>query len=127
MVDDAEGLRILVVDDDPDVVELLSIVLRRRGMRVVAARDGLTALEEARHLRPHVAIIDLGLPHLDGCQLARRLGALPERPRLIALTGDSSDQARKASQRAGFAAYVLKPARHDALLRLVVDLGRAAA
>jgi CheY-like chemotaxis protein len=123
----AAGVRVLIVDDDPDVLEMLSMTLRRRGMWVVGVRDGLTALEEARHLRPHVAVIDLGLPHLDGHRLGQQLSALGTPPILVALTGDASPDAMRASEQAGFVAHLTKPANLDSIARLVAELGRAAA
>lgn len=123
----AAGVRVLLVEDDPDLLEMLTLTLRRRGMWVVAVRDGLTALEEARRIRPHVAVIDLGLPHLDGHRLGRQLAASGSGPILVALTGDASTEAMHASEKAGFAAHVVKPANLDSLARLVSELGRATA
>ena len=96
--------RILVVDDNEDALELLAEVLRDAGHVVTTAKDGPTALEAMKTFHADVAILDIGLPVMDGYELAGRLRAeLGEAtPRLIALTGYGQESDRAARQAGGF-------------------------
>jgi CheY-like chemotaxis protein len=103
--------RILVVDDNEDARELLAEILRSMGHEVAMAEDGPTALERLRTFFAEVAILDLGLPVMDGFELARRVreqrGAAA--PRLIALTGYGLDRDVARTRAAGFAVHLVKP------------------
>jgi signal transduction histidine kinase len=118
------AVRVLVVDDNADAADTLARVLRLCGLVVRVAHDGAEALSIAQHFNPEVALLDLGLPRMDGCELAERLRALPglARLRLGALTGygQESDRARTAA--AGFAAHFVKPVKDDRLLEFVWGL-----
>ena len=118
-------LRVLLVEDNADGREALEIVLEQRGLRVRTAADGGEALALARAELPDVALIDIGLPDMDGYELAERLRALPrgDEIRLIALTGFSAHQERSTA--AGFDAHLVKPVAPDALLRVLGE-GRPA-
>jgi CheY-like chemotaxis protein len=105
-----EGRRILVVDDNDDAVETLADVLSQLGHQVATARDGPTALETARHFHPEVCLVDIGLPVMDGYELALRL---------IAVTGYGTDADRRRSKEAGFSAHMVKPVDFQELLRVV--------
>ncbi|HJL18382.1 MAG TPA: response regulator [Sandaracinaceae bacterium LLY-WYZ-13_1] len=121
----AKPIRVLVVEDDPDLGHLIALTLRKHDMQVVRARDGIAALEEARRLEPHVAIVDLGLPHLGGHALGRRLHEMQHDsglPHLIAVTGDASAAAEEASRASGFTAHLVKPAKPNELVGMVRDL-----
>jgi PAS domain S-box-containing protein len=113
--------RILVVDDNEDALELLSEVLRGVGHEVRTAADGPSALEVARTFPAEVAILDIGLPVMDGYELAGRLrdelGA--HAPRLIALTGYGQDSDRARATEAGFAEHLTKPVEAERLLRTI--------
>jgi len=115
----AGPLRVLLVEDNADGREALEIVLAQRGLRVRSAADGGEALAFARAELPDVALIDIGLPDMDGYELAERVRALPggDEVRLIALTGFSAHQERSAA--AGFDAHLVKPVAPDALLRVL--------
>lgn len=117
-------IKVLVVDDDIDLSQLISMTLRSRGMRVVTAHDGISAVEEARRLRPDVAILDVGLPHFDGHSLGEHLRSLQEgpRPRLIAITADGREATKRRSTEAGFDAHFVKPPDADSLADLVLEL-----
>src|SRR5690606_17354706 len=106
------ALRVLVVDDNIDAMQLLVDALRARGHDAVAAHDGPSALAEARLLRPEVAFLDVGLPAMDGYELGARLRQLPglESLRLVALTGYGQSADRQRSKAAGFDAHLVKPA-----------------
>ncbi len=106
-----DGARVLVVDDNVDAADMLAEWLASRGFSTQIAYDGLSALERARAFRPAVAVIDIGLPVLDGYELARRMQAEPElgSTRLIALTGYGEERDRVRSREAGFFAHMVKP------------------
>jgi CheY-like chemotaxis protein/anti-sigma regulatory factor (Ser/Thr protein kinase) len=111
--------RVLVVDDNEDALELLADVLRDAGHIVATAKDGPTALEVMKTFHADVAVLDIGLPVMDGYELAERLraelgGALP---RLIALTGYGRESDRARAREAGFAEHLTKPVDGARLLR----------
>ena len=110
--------RLLIVDDNRDAAELLADLLRDSGFEVVVEPDALRALELAERFSPQLAILDIGLPKLDGYELARRLRAMPHLAnlRLIALTGYGLGSDRERAERAGFDLHLIKPVVHDALV-----------
>jgi CheY-like chemotaxis protein len=114
----------LVVDDNADIAESFARLLRLMGCEAVFTTDPRAALDQARRLKPHIAFLDLGMPHMDGCELARRLrAAFGERLKLVAITAYGSAQDRAATRRAGFDAHVAKPvdpALVDSILRTVL-------
>jgi PAS domain S-box-containing protein len=103
--------RILIVDDNEDAADMLSMVLEARGYATRVAHDGPSALQAAEEFRPQTALLDIGLPVMDGFELARRLRANPTFAglRLVALTGYGQDTDRKRSQDAGFDHHLVKP------------------
>jgi CheY-like chemotaxis protein len=113
----APSRRILVVDDNPDGVETLSRLLRLMGNEVRIAHDGQEALEAAEAFRPDVAVLDIGLPTIDGYEAARRLREQPwgRDMILVALTGWGQDEDRRRSQEAGFDHHLVKPVNAKAL------------
>jgi signal transduction histidine kinase/ActR/RegA family two-component response regulator len=115
------GRRILVVDDNVDGANSLSLLLRVLGHQVDTAYDGATALEVARGCAPDVVLLDIGLPRMDGLEVARRLrdelGLA--RTLLIAMTGYGHDEDRRRSQEAGFNAHLVKPVDLDELRALL--------
>ena len=115
------GHRILVVDDNRDAASTIGRFLSEVGYEVQIAGDASQALAAALVVRPHVAVIDIGLPVMDGYTLGRELrarmgGAVPE---LIALTGYGQEQDQRRSAEAGFAAHLVKPVDAERLTRLV--------
>lgn len=116
--------RILIVDDNVDAAELLSILLERYGHATSVVNDARSALDISGMTKPEVAILDIGLPDMDGYELARQMRARPDgkRVKLIALTGygQSSDRAR--AREAGFDAHLVKPVQIDALATLLQQL-----
>ena len=113
-----KGKRILVVDDNHDASELLAEVLRTLGYEVAVAADGPSALRQFGSFPADVAILDLGLPVMDGFELARRLceDRASARPRLIALTGYGRERDFAQSRAVGFDAHLVKPVDVDTLL-----------
>jgi len=113
--------RILVVDDNTDAAESLAQVLRLNGHEVRTAYDGPTALDLARAQVPEVVLLDLGLPGMNGVEVAQRmrqsLGLTDAL--LVALTGYGQDEDRRRSQEAGFNAHLVKPVNLDAVLMLL--------
>jgi len=103
--------RILVADDNADSLESLAVLLRCDGHEVYTACDGEQALEQAAKHRPEIALLDLGMPKLDGVQVGRKIRAEPwgRAMTLIALTGWGQDSDRKRTQAAGFDAHLVKP------------------
>src|SRR5688500_13011309 len=104
-------LRVLVVDDNIDTAQSLSWLLESSGHEVRAAHRGLDAIDAALDFRPDAVLLDVGLPDVDGFEVARRLRALPgfERTLLIAATGYSRDHHRRRAAEAGFDHYLIKP------------------
>ena len=112
--------RILVVDDNEDAALMLASGLTAYGHDVRVTRDGPTALSLIDGWEPEVAVLDLGLPVMDGYELARRLAERCEAlPRLIAVTGYGQEQDRSRSAEAGFAAHLVKPVEIAALQALI--------
>jgi CheY-like chemotaxis protein len=108
----ARDLHVLVVDDNPDVARALALLLEVLDYRVETAATGAQALELAARFEPRVALVDIGLPDMDGLALARRLRAqYPDRGRLylVAVTGYGHDEARQRSLESGFDEHLAKP------------------
>jgi CheY-like chemotaxis protein len=118
------GRRVLVVDDNVDAAESLATVLRMWDYEVWTAFDGPEALQAAASCRPDVILLDIGLPGLDGYEVARRLRANPTagRPLVAALTGYGQEEDRRRSREAGFDLHLVKPVDPDELLRLLAAL-----
>lgn len=116
------GLRVLVVDDNVDAAESMCTLLTMLGHETAVAYDGPSGLAVAEQFRPRVAILDLGLPHLNGYDLARQLRAGTHAPRLIvAVSGYGQPDDRRKSQEAGFDHHFTKPVELAAL-QAVLDL-----
>jgi CheY-like chemotaxis protein len=114
-------LRILVVEDNQDAAESLAMMLELWGHEVRVAYDGAAALRQAEAATPDVIISDLGLPGMDGYELARQLRARPGSGRvvLIALSGYGRDEDRRQAAEAGFDHHLVKPPEMDMLLQLI--------
>jgi signal transduction histidine kinase len=115
--------RVLIVDDNADAADTLAMLLMGEGHDVRIAHDGLTALREAASFRPRVVFLDLGLPGMDGYEVARRIRGQPDlcSVLLVALTGYGQEEDRRRTEAAGFDVHIVKPASADALLALVVS------
>jgi signal transduction histidine kinase/DNA-binding response OmpR family regulator len=113
--------RILVVDDNVDVVETTTMLLSLSGHQVRSAKDGLQALHLASEFRPDVVLLDIGLPLMDGYEVARRLRQTPQTAGalLIALTGYGQQGDRQRGRDAGFDGHMLKPVDPHALAKLI--------
>jgi PAS domain S-box-containing protein len=116
--------RILVVDDNADSATSLAMLLRVTGDKTFTARDGFEALAEADKHRPDVVLLDIGLPRMNGYDVARRIreNGWGKDMVLIALTGWGQEKDRKESRDAGFDAHLVKPVDYMELTRLLAEL-----
>ena len=102
--------RVLIVDDNEDVVEVLAMALQTAGFETESAFDGPAALRLARSFFPHVALLDIGLPVMDGYELAGKLRCdYGPSLRLVAITGYGEESDRARSFEAGFDEHLTKP------------------
>jgi signal transduction histidine kinase/CheY-like chemotaxis protein len=117
------GLRVLIVDDNTDAAEVLALALRKRGYQVAVAHDGPQALATAAAFEPMTAVLDIGLPVMDGYELAKELrqraGGRPLR--LIALTGYAQPGDQERSRVAGFDLHLVKPIDLHTLMSVLDD------
>jgi signal transduction histidine kinase len=118
-------LRIALVEDSADIREMTADLLTTLGHEVQAAEDGEKGLELILKQRPDVALVDMGLPGIDGCGVAAKVRALYDRQtiRLVAMTGYGLDSDRARARAAGFDDYLVKPADLDSLLRALSTRG----
>jgi len=119
------SIEILVVEDNVDAAQTIAEVLRMEGHRVHIATDGLSGIMRARELKPEVVVCDIGLPDMDGYEVARELrrDAALRSTRLIALSGYAQPEDRERAREAGFEAHLGKPAPLDELKK-IVEAGR---
>jgi CheY-like chemotaxis protein/anti-sigma regulatory factor (Ser/Thr protein kinase) len=118
------GRRILVADDNRDAADSLAEMLRLGGHEVHAAHDGLEAVEAAGWFRPEVAVLDIGMPRLNGYEAARRIREQPwgRAMTLVALTGWGQEEDRRRAAEAGFDHHLTKPVDPAALDTLLAAL-----
>ena len=117
------ALKILVVDDSVDGAEMLTAALSTKGYKTQVAFDAPSALRIAAEFRPAIAFLDIGLPVMDGYELAARLRDLPELNgiKLFALTGYGQASDRKQTQNAGFDHHFVKPIDLDVIAAVLSD------
>lgn len=120
----AGGARILIVDDNVDAAEMLAHALGLNGHHTWVAHDGPEALRQAAIARPAAAFLDIGLPVMDGYELAARLRETPglEAIRLVAVTGYGQESARQRSAAAGFHHHLVKPVNLDEVVAVLDGL-----
>jgi signal transduction histidine kinase len=123
------GHRILLADDNRDALDSLATLLQCDGHEVHTAGDGAEALEVAAQCKPDVVLLDIGMPKLDGYEVARRIRAEPwgKAAVLIALTGWGQDEDRRRSREVGFDSHLVKPLDPEALSTLLSRLPASAA
>jgi DNA-binding response OmpR family regulator len=102
-------MRVLIVDDDPAIRELLATLLRLEGWEISLAEDGRAALEAAARTPPDVVLMDVLMPGLSGHELCRRLKDRPDPPRVIMISGLSDSADERDGRAAGADAYLRKP------------------
>ncbi len=118
--------RILIVDDNKDAVDSLALLLSIVGQTVTTSRDGLDALAQFEQFGPEVVVLDIGLPGLNGYEVARRIRAMTTTPPpvLVALTGWGQEEDRRRTVEAGFDHHLVKPVDFNALKALLAGLPR---
>jgi CheY-like chemotaxis protein len=117
------GLRVLIVDDNVDSVTAMSMLLEVDGYDVRVAHEALAALEIVAQFEPEVILLDLGLPGMNGLELARALRKLPVAANalLIAVTGYGQPSDRQRSQDAGFNHHLVKPVSSGEIVRVIAS------
>ncbi len=119
----ASSCRVLVAEDIPDAAEMMKLVLETMGHDVRIATDGVQAVAIAKQFEPHVALLDIGMPRMDGYEAARRIRqALGRRVFLVALTGWGQQEDERRAYQAGFDRHITKPADPDLLEALIASL-----
>ena len=120
-----EGRRVLVVDDNADAAESLALLLYTAGAEVRIANDGPAGLQAADEFRPHAVLLDLGMPGMDGFEVARRLRADARQAGLVivALTGWGQEEDRHRTRSGGFDRHLTKPVDVDGLLDILSRVG----
>ncbi|HWM89226.1 MAG TPA: ATP-binding protein [Thermoanaerobaculia bacterium] len=121
----SRGLRVLVVEDNVDAAESLAALLRLWGHEVTTVHDGVAAIDASREQRPEVVLLDIGLPGLDGYQVAKRLreDAAMDGTLLVAMTGYGQPEDRRRSREAGIHHHFVKPVEPFVLRTLLSNLG----
>jgi PAS domain S-box-containing protein len=121
----AVSRRVLIVDDNRDAADSLAMLLRVDGHTVEVAHDGQIALDRAGSFEPDVALLDIGLPILDGYEVAQRMGQMDQTAHtvLVAITGYGQDSDRRFSEEAGFAYHLVKPVNHKRLRQVLSWIG----
>lgn len=124
-----DGVRVLVVDDDEVIRQLIGMNLELEGFEVSTAGDGLECLDKARQLRPAVITLDIMMPRLDGWEAARRLRADPHTAgaKIVVVTARAQQADRRRGREIGADAYLTKPFDPDELITTVKLLAAAPA
>jgi L-asparaginase / beta-aspartyl-peptidase len=118
--------RLMVIDDNKDAAESMSMLFELWGHEVLCAYDGRAALEAAAKYHPDAVFLDIGLPGMDGYEIAERLRELPESARtvLVAITGYGQDEDRRRSREVGIDHHLVKPVAPETLHKLLDTLGQ---
>jgi PAS domain S-box-containing protein len=121
------SLRVLVVDDNVDTVTTLAMLVQESGHEIRAAYDGLAVLEAALDYRPNVVLLDIGLPGLNGFEVAKQLRQQPalQNAMLVAMTGYGRDSDRRRSQEAGFDHHLVKPGDFGKVLEILATVSES--
>jgi PAS domain S-box-containing protein len=119
--DAASSRRVLVVDDNVDAAAILSIMLRQHGHEVHVVHDGVSALHATEGFRPHIILLDIGMPGMSGYEVARRLRerAHSPHPLIVAVTGWGTPDERERAAEAGFDLHLVKPVEEDQILQIL--------
>ena len=123
---DNSGIKILVVDDEPDILEFISYNLKKEGYQVQTSRDGREGLEKASEVQPNLIILDIMMPELDGVEVCRELRANPSFDQTVIafLTARNEDYSQIAGFEAGGDDYITKPIRPKVLTSRIKALLR---
>jgi len=101
--------RVLVVDDDPDVVEILQAFLHAKGYEVITAGDGAEGLRRVKEERPHLILLDIQMPKMDGLEVLRRLREIDKEVGVIMVTGVNEQEIARKAMELGAFDYIVKP------------------
>ena len=112
-------LKVLVVDDDPTILDLVTTILRLAGAQSATAVDGEAGLALARVMRPDVVLLDIMMPRMDGYDVCRALKAAADPPKIVMITAKTSAEDELAALAAGADDYVRKPFRPDEILQAI--------
>ena len=115
------SLRVMVVDDNEDAAQMLGMLLIRSGHEVLTVHDGPSTLTAAQDFRPSIILLDIGLPGMDGFEVARKLRkqAIFKEVVLVAMTGYGQDSDRQRSKAAGFNHHLVKPPDFNKLVQIL--------
>jgi len=121
---DARARRVLIIEDQADMREIMRLALEDAGYVVFEAADGPSAVDAVQSFAPHAAIVDIGLPGFDGYEVARRIRAMARTPPvlLVALTGYGQPDDQRRSSEAGFDVHLVKPIDIDDLRTVLADV-----
>jgi CheY-like chemotaxis protein len=116
--------RVLLVDDEPDSLNLIHDILTLNGARVHRATDGQQCLEMVAEVTPTMIVLDLAMPKMDGWEVLSQLHANPISASLpvVAVTAYHSPSVEKEARQSGFAAFLAKPIKSDTLLRTLAEV-----
>jgi PAS domain S-box-containing protein len=120
--DQFEPLRLLVVDDNQDAANSMTLLMKSMGHEVRTAFDGPAGLAIAQEFKPEAAFLDIGMPVMNGYEMARALRSAPDRCTLVAVTGWDHDAARRQARDAGFDHHLVKPVAESALIGLLATV-----
>jgi DNA-binding response OmpR family regulator len=118
---DSSPKKILLVDDNLAGAQTMRLLLEMEGFEVVVAPTGEAAIKAYPELRPSIVLLDIGLPDIDGCEVARRLGEMTNgiKPRFVAVSGWADEMTRARAQECGIEHYLSKPLRFEDLEELI--------
>ncbi len=111
--------RVLVVDDMPDAAHSLSMLVKSLGHEIYTASSGRTALQFVQNMKPEYVLMDIGMPEMDGFELARRIRMLDDKVILIAITGYGMEEDRRRTEESGFNYHLVKPVEKKDLAQLI--------
>lgn len=115
----ARKLKVLAVDDDPRILDLVATILRLAEVEVATAVDGEAGLALAQVTRPDVVLLDIMMPRMDGYDVCRALKASDDAPKIVMITAKTSSDDELAALAAGADGYIRKPFRSEDILRAV--------
>jgi CheY-like chemotaxis protein len=121
MSDAGAQVRVLLVDDHEDMLNMMRLMMRRRNYEVETAQSGSQAITKLAHFTPHVIVSDIGMPEMNGCEMMISIKARPDQApfRSIALTGYDDPLQQDEVMNAGYDAHLTKPVDFDVLFRMV--------
>src|SRR5690606_21224320 len=120
---DAASARVIIIDDNEDSAEGLALCLEAEGFEVAVCHTGGSGIDRVLAIRPEIVLLDIGLPDMDGCEVAIRLRADPqlEGLRIIAMTGYGGQADQQRAREAGFDHYLVKPVDYAELRKILAN------